>query len=535
MSSLRSTTPSARCTALLALLPLISAQPLRLANIFNSHMVLQSTTNEQHNAIIWGWGTPNASVLAYLSGSLPAQTTIDTTGHWRLKLFKQSPGYVGQPCPNLTVSDSVGSPPIVLTDVCLGDVFVCGGGGGMVLTVPQALNGSQETGKAGYGYFNWLRVMTVGPSNGSANPLTELASIEQPWTPASPASIGGGNWSTFSAACWFMGAALVEERFYDGGPDYPIGLIVLAAQDAPLSAWTSAAGVAQCDPPSPSPFAPSSLYNAVIAPFSLGPICLRGALWWGGWDNVGDTAPQFSCRLTALINDWRTALQSPWFSANEGWWALPLLPPWLEAAGNDTSALWAGQLAVADALPGVVLTSAADLGDPSSPWGSANIRWLQALGGRVAALVMADLFEKPGWAPAQLPRAGEAHSPPGLPPGTLRADVAFTRAGEPVVLSLTPLVPGGCPAGTPSGCTPEVLTGSDGVEYNVTSRVLSEDRTTVAFVATGVPAGVVAKRVRGGWGRFPVHTVYSAGPPANHTASFPVPVAPFDLGVVDQA
>ena len=62
------------------------------------------------------------------------------------------------------------------------------------------------------------------------------------------------------------------------------------------------------DPPAPNQFPPTSLYNAMIAPFtSYG---LKGIVWYQGESNAGK--PEIYERLLpALANDWRTQFKQP--------------------------------------------------------------------------------------------------------------------------------------------------------------------------------------------------------------------------------
>ena len=77
----------------------------------------------------------------------------------------------------------------------------------MQFTVSQAFNATKEIAAAAD--FPDIRLFTAALVNSSV-PLMELASIEEPWSVASPASVGGKQWTYFSATCWFFGRDLYE-------------------------------------------------------------------------------------------------------------------------------------------------------------------------------------------------------------------------------------------------------------------------------------------------------------------------------------
>jgi sialate O-acetylesterase len=88
-------------------------------------------------------------------------------------------------------------------------------------TVDQAFNATAEVAAANN--YPYLRVVTVGQSSTSYTPLTQLASIEQNWIAASNLTIGAGNWSAFSAVCWFFGRDIYNA--FEG--QVPIGRLQL--------------------------------------------------------------------------------------------------------------------------------------------------------------------------------------------------------------------------------------------------------------------------------------------------------------------
>ena len=71
----------------------------------------------------------------------------------------------------------------------------------MQFTVASAFNATAEIAAANYPL---IRVMTVGQGTSSSTPLADLKTIEQNWTAATPASIGGAEFGFFSAICYFF-------------------------------------------------------------------------------------------------------------------------------------------------------------------------------------------------------------------------------------------------------------------------------------------------------------------------------------------
>ena len=72
----------------------------------------------------------------------------------------------------------------------------------MQFTVSQAFNATAEIAAAVD--FPYIRLFTASLIS-SNTPLNQLAGVEQNWTAASPASVGGGDWTVFSAV-WFAEA-----------------------------------------------------------------------------------------------------------------------------------------------------------------------------------------------------------------------------------------------------------------------------------------------------------------------------------------
>ncbi len=191
-----------------------------LPNILSHHMVLQRDLA----APIWGLAAPGEKVS--VRGDWQAEafvTTAGANGRWQVKLPTPAPGgpYT------ITIT---GTNRIVLTNVLVGEVWICSGQSNMEMPVGDygggyggATNWEAELRHAD---FPNLRLFTV--ANGHA---------------VSPQFIGTGNWSSstaetakaFSAVGFFFGRELHEKL------QVPVGLISADYGGTVCEAWTSAA------------------------------------------------------------------------------------------------------------------------------------------------------------------------------------------------------------------------------------------------------------------------------------------------------
>ena len=148
-----------------------------------------------------------------------------------------------------------------------------------------------------------MRLFTVGQGTRSRAPLPKLGSVVQPWTVASSAAVGGKAWKTFSAVCWLFGKQVHDSV------QVPVGLISSNWGGTPIEDWVDEASGKQCSPARPA----GILYNAMIHPFTVGPMRMTGLTWYQGESNVG-RAQYYSCAFPAMIAGWRAAFQQQlWF------------------------------------------------------------------------------------------------------------------------------------------------------------------------------------------------------------------------------
>jgi len=335
-----------------------------VSNALGSNMVLQRAPLK---ANVWGWSKTAGSVVSVVLGGKTYQATADSTGFWIVSLDATPAGGPYQ----ITITSSAGESS-TLSNILFGDVFVCSGQSNMQMTVSSVFNAAEEI-KAADGYPN-IRVFTVGQGTASATPLQEFATIERGWAPASAASIGLGNWSAFSAACWFFGKNLYDQL------KVPIGLFSDNWGGTIVQAWSSPDALKKCPqldvPVGADPNDPSALWNAMIIPILR--MTIKGATWYQGESNAGNPN-NYACSFPAMISDWR----AKWLSSGNFGFFYVQLAPWA-AGSNDAEGLTRLSQLYANALPDVGFATAADLGDPTSPFGDIHPRGKQPVGYRLS-------------------------------------------------------------------------------------------------------------------------------------------------------
>jgi sialate O-acetylesterase len=299
---------------------------VKLPSIFGDHMVLQQG---QANPV-WGWADAGEAVTVTICGQ-SKKATPDEDGKWEVKL---DPLPVGGPH-ELTVA---GKNEIVLTDVLVGEVWLCSGQSNMQWSVSAANDPDLEIRAAN---FPKIRLITV-PQVGTQEPQDDF---EGQWQVCSPEVVGD-----FSAVGYFFGRQLHQTL------DVPIGLIdnawggssceawirrdllqadsqfkplldrwvetestydhekAMAEFRKKLQAWEERSAKARQAgkpaPPRPRPprnpltgqHRPANLYCGVLHPI-LG-YGIRGAIWYQGESNAG-RAYQYRDLFPLMIQNWR--------------------------------------------------------------------------------------------------------------------------------------------------------------------------------------------------------------------------------------
>lgn len=325
-----------RVATALVLLPLstMAAEPLRLASVFTDNAVLQ-----RGQAVpVWGRAEPGQVVRVSFAGQ-DKSTTTGNDGRWMTHLDSLTVSAKGQ---TLTAKAEGSSEVVAITNVLVGEVWVCSGQSNMAFGLRSSVNGPEAIAAAG---DDQLRLFAAR-AQATDEPQE---SIGGSWAIDSPDSARG-----FSAVGYFFGKALRKKL------GVPVGLIKSAVGGTVAEAWTAqaelesnpilktlldqqqrqiesypaileaykknesellkkyeaAAKKAKAEgtraPRKPQPPAhpsanknrPTGLYNGSIAP--LQPYAIKGAIWYQGESN-SSRGKQYRTLFPAMISSWRRA------------------------------------------------------------------------------------------------------------------------------------------------------------------------------------------------------------------------------------
>jgi len=197
-------------TLFLALLTMASQANVKPARIFSSNMVLQKGIENT----IWGWADKNEAVSISLNGKT-VKTKAKNDGKWTAKLPAME---YGGPY-TLTFK---GKDFIELTNMMIGEVWICSGQSNMEFAVRRGKNADEEISKANYPN---IRLFTV-QKKVSKTPVADLDKGE--WSICSPETVGD-----FSAVGYFFGRKINQEL------NVAIGLIHTSWGGTVAETWTS--------------------------------------------------------------------------------------------------------------------------------------------------------------------------------------------------------------------------------------------------------------------------------------------------------
>lgn len=163
---------------------------------------------------LWGWADKAEKITVQFNGQ-KLTSKANSAGEWMVTLAATAAGGPYE----LKI---IGKNSIVLSNILVGDVFICSGQSNMEFALKQGNNAAKEI--AASSYPN-IRLFTVK----KALSFAEQKDVEaEPWAECGPATAGD-----FSAVAYFFARKLVKDL------NIPIGLIHSSWGGTYIQAWTS--------------------------------------------------------------------------------------------------------------------------------------------------------------------------------------------------------------------------------------------------------------------------------------------------------
>jgi len=209
---------TAMVVVLAAIVGTAHAQPaLSLGPLFQDHAVFQ----RDRPIPVWGTAGPGDEVTVAFAGS-QAIARADASGRWSATL----PAIAAGGPHGLEVRTTSGA-TLTLSDILVGDVFLCSGQSNMEFGVAQSRGGEFAATRSAN---DKIRLLTIAHA---ATPQPGTAFEKPPaWQSAGPQSV-----RTFSAACYFFGRDVHETQ------NVPVGLVSAAWGGSAIEPWIGEGGL----------------------------------------------------------------------------------------------------------------------------------------------------------------------------------------------------------------------------------------------------------------------------------------------------
>jgi sialate O-acetylesterase len=271
--------------ALLFLFPILMFGKIVLPSVFSDNMVLQQNSQ----VAIWGWSEPGETVKIIPSWNVndTIKVKANNSSGWSTSIKTIGAGgpYSIQ---------ILGSSKIQLSNVMLGEVWLCSGQSNMEMSVNwKLINGEEDAAKANNSNIRIFHIQKIGAEVPQQN-------CNATWTVCSPETM-----RATSAVGYYFGLELQQKL------NVPIGLIVSAWGGTPVEVWIEKSRIEKNELLNKSkmtekydwwPNNPGTTYNSMIAP--IVPYGIAGAIWYQGESNRNNSQVYALMKKT-LIENWR--------------------------------------------------------------------------------------------------------------------------------------------------------------------------------------------------------------------------------------
>lgn len=196
----------------------LASARVRLAPLFSDHMVLQ----QQTKAAVWGSASPRHGVRLVTSWDARVYTVkAGEDGRW--SVLVDTPA-AGGPY-SFSVSD--GGKPVTVSDVMIGEVWLCAGQSNMAMPMEGWTVKTNADVIAGASRYANVRLMRVDNAVSSV-PSGDMPAQKSRWQQCSPETV-----AKFSATGFFFGRSLAESL------NVPVGLVMSCWGGTSAESWTS--------------------------------------------------------------------------------------------------------------------------------------------------------------------------------------------------------------------------------------------------------------------------------------------------------
>ncbi len=263
----------------------LSFANVTLPSILSSGMVLQQNSTVK----IWGWGDPLEEIQISASwDDKVIKTVADSYAQWQVIIDTPTAGGPFE----IKIQ---GYNEIILSDILIGEVWICSGQSNMAWTASSGIDGAEaaikEANFSNIRLFNVVKKSADSPQN----------DVTGNWQVCEPETM-----KNFSAVGYFFAKGIHENLHI------PIGIINASWGGTPAETWIpqeifqnndSISNAAKILKPQPwSPEKPSKVFNAMIAP--LVNLSIAGVIWYQGEANTANPS-YYENVFKSLILSWR--------------------------------------------------------------------------------------------------------------------------------------------------------------------------------------------------------------------------------------